>query len=81
MLASPQQAAERSHNTTAVSRPFDNVTKPTYLGTRIRNQNYMYENFKIILNSETACRYSVKNLFFSSFLSTYKKSKMQKTVL
>jgi hypothetical protein len=57
------------------------VTKFKYLGTTLRDQNYMQEEIKSRLNSVNACYHLVQSLLSSRLLSRNVKFKIYKTTI
>jgi hypothetical protein len=51
------------------------------LAATVTNQNYIYEEIRIRLNSRNACCYSVQNLLSSSLLSKNLKIKIYRTII
>jgi hypothetical protein len=69
MLLSSRQNAGQNYNIKICDRSFENVTQFKYLGTTVTNQNLIWEEIKMRLNSGNACYHSVQNLLSSRLLS------------
>jgi hypothetical protein len=52
-----------------------------YLGTTVRNQNFVQEEVKRRLNSSIACYHSVQNLLFSRLLSIIVRIRIYKAII
>jgi hypothetical protein len=52
-----------------------------YMGTRVRNQNVIYEEIYSRLNVRNTCYHSVQSLLFFRLLSRNLKIKIQKTII
>jgi len=76
MVMSGVQNARRSHNMKVDNRPFERVEELKYLGTTLKNQNYIQEKMKSKVKSENACNRSVQNLLSSRLLSKNLKIKI-----
>ena len=59
----------------------ERVEEFKYLGTTLKNQNYIQEEIKSRLNLGNACYYSVQNLLSSSLLSINSKNKIYRTII
>jgi len=57
------------------------VEESIYLGTNLRNQNSIQEEFKNILKSRNACFHCVQDLLSSSLLSKNLKIKIYRTII
>ena len=66
MVMVRDQNAGRSHNIKIDNSSFERVEEFKYLGTTLRNQNYIQEEIKSRLNSGNVCYHSVQNLLSSS---------------
>jgi hypothetical protein len=62
MLLSHHQNAGQNHEIKIGNRCFENVEQFRYLGTTIRNQNFMQTKIKRRLNSGNACYHSAQKL-------------------
>ena len=62
MVMVRDQNAGRSHNIKIDNSSFERVEEFKYLGTTLRNQNYIQEEIKSRLNSGNVCYHSVQNL-------------------
>jgi hypothetical protein len=63
------------------NRSFEDVENFRYLGKTLTDQNYMHEEIKSRLNSESACYHSVQSLLSSRLLSRNFKVKIYKTTI
>jgi mannitol-specific phosphotransferase system IIBC component len=63
------------------NRCIENVPQFRYLETTITNPNLIHEEIKRILNSGSACYYSVQNFLSSRLLSEDIKIRIHKTVI
>jgi hypothetical protein len=68
-------------NIRIATESFENVATFKYLGTTLTNQNDIYDEMKIRLNSGNACYYSVQNLLSSRLTSKNLKIKIYKTII
>jgi hypothetical protein len=57
------------------------VTKFSYLGTTLTDQNFIHKEIKSRFNLGNACYYSLQNLLSSHFLSINLKIKLYKTII
>jgi hypothetical protein len=77
-IVSRYRNSGQNQNIRAANESFENVAKFKYLGTTLTNQNDIYDEMKIRLNSGNACYHSVKNLLSSRLrpknlkITTYK---------
>ena len=71
MVISGVQNAGQSHRLEIDTSCFENVKQSKFLGTTLRNQNYIQEEIKRGLKSGNACYHSVQNRLSSSLLSIY----------
>jgi hypothetical protein len=60
------QNSKRSHNMKIGKSSFEMVEEFRYLGTTLKNQNYIHEEIKSRLKSGNACYHTVQNLLPSS---------------
>jgi hypothetical protein len=59
MIMSRHPNSERNQTIRTANESFEKVANFKYLGTTLTNQNEIYDEMKSILNSGTACYYSV----------------------
>jgi sorting nexin-29 len=81
MLMSRSQKIGQKHSIKVANLSFEDMTKFRYLGTTLRDQNYMHEEIKSRLNSGNACYHSVQSLLSSCLLSRNLKVKIYKTII
>ena len=72
---------ERSHNIKIDNSYFARVDQFKYLGTNLRNQNFIREEIKSRLKSGNACYHSVQSLLSSSLLSENIQVKIYRTTI
>jgi hypothetical protein len=65
MFVSHHHITERNRCVKVANKLFENVTKFKYLGTTVRNQNFVRGEIMRTLNSGNACYYTVQNLLYS----------------
>jgi hypothetical protein len=66
MLMSHRQNAGQIYDMKIAGRSFVNGAKFEHLGTKVIDQNLIYEQVKARLNFGNACYHSVQSLFFFS---------------
>ena len=76
MIMSRDQNAGRSHSMKTDNSYIERVEELKYLGTTLKNQNYIQEKMKSKVKSENACNRSVQNLLSSRLLSKNLKIKI-----
>ena len=76
MVMSRDQNAGRIHSVRIDNSTFDRVEDFKYLGTTLRNENYIAEEIKSRLKLGNACYHSVQNLLSSRLLSKNLKIKI-----
>jgi len=81
MVMSRDQNAGRIHSVRIDNSIFEGVEEFKYLGTALRNQNYIAEEIKSRLRSGNACYHSVQNLLSSRLLSKNVKIKVYRTII
>jgi hypothetical protein len=81
MLMSRSQKIGQKCSIKIANRSFEDVAKFKYLGTTLKDQNYMHEEIKSRLNSGNACYHSVQSLLSSQLLSMNLKVKIYKTII
>jgi len=81
MVMSPDQYAGRSHSIKIDNSFFESVEEFKYLGTTLKNENYIQEEITNRLKSRNACYYSAQNLLSSSLLSKNIKIKVYRTII
>jgi hypothetical protein len=62
---SRDQYGERNHNIKIDNKSFERVEHFKYLGTNLKNQNYIEEEIKSRIKSGNACSHLVQNLPFA----------------
>jgi len=72
---------ERSHNIRIDNNYFARTDLFKYLGTNLKNQNFIREEIKSRLKSGNACCHSVQSLLSSSLLPENIKIKIYRTVI
>jgi hypothetical protein len=80
ILLSRHQNVGHNRDIKIAIRSFENVSEFKYLGTTVKNQNFIHEKIKKRLNSGNACYHSVQNLL-SSRLSKKFKIRIYKTII
>jgi sorting nexin-29 len=81
MLISRSQKMGQRHSIKIANNSFEDVAKFEYLGTILRDQNYMHKEIKSWLNLGNACYHSVQSLLSSCLLSRNLKVKIYKTII
>jgi hypothetical protein len=81
MLLSRHQNIGQNRDINIANRSFENVSQFKYLGTTIRNQNFIQEEIKRRLNSCNDCYHSVQTLLSSRLLSKNLKIRTYKTII
>ena len=81
MTVSRVQNAGRIHSMEIDNSSIERVEEFKYLGTRLKNQNYIQEEIKNGLKLGNACSYSVQNLLSSTLLSKHLKIKIYRTII
>jgi hypothetical protein len=71
----------QNKNIRIANESFEKVARFKYLGMTLTNQNDIFDEIKIRLNSGNACYYSVQNLLSSHLISKNLKIKIYKTVI
>jgi glycerol-3-phosphate O-acyltransferase len=61
ILMSRSQKLGQKYSIKIANRSFEDVAKFKYLGTTLRDQNYMHEEIKSRLHSGNACYHSVQS--------------------
>jgi hypothetical protein len=62
MVISHHKNARQIYDIKMVNRFLENMAKIEHFGTTLTNQNYIFEEIKIILNSRNAAHGSVQNI-------------------
>jgi hypothetical protein len=75
------QNAKGSHNKKIDKTSFERVEEFKYLGTTLKNQNFIRVEIKSRLKSGNACYHAVQNLLSSSLLSKNIKIKIYITII
>jgi len=78
---SRNQNAGRSHNMKVDNRSFERVEEFKYLGTSVRNQNFIQKEIKNRLKSGNAYYHSVQHFLSSSVLPKNLKINIYKTII
>ena len=81
VVMSRDQNARYSHSMKIENRSFEVVDEFKYLGTNLRNQNYIQEEIKSRLKSGNAGYHVVQNLLSSSSLSKDLNVKIYRTII
>ena len=81
MVMSRNQNAGRSHNMKVDNRSFERVEEFKYLGTSVRNQNFIQKEIKNRLKSGNAYYHSVQHFLSSSVLPKNLKINIYKTII
>jgi hypothetical protein len=81
MLMSRSQKIGKKHSIKIANRSSEDVAKFKYLGTRVKEQNWMHEEINSRLNSRNACYHSVQSLLSLRLLSRNLKVKIYKTII
>jgi hypothetical protein len=69
MIMSRHPNSGQNQNIRIANESFENVEKFKYLGTKLTNQNDIYDEIKSRLNSGNACYHSFQNLLSSRLIS------------
>ena len=81
MVMSRDQNSEQSHSMKIDISSFERVEEFKYLGTTLKNQNFIQEEIKSRCKSGNVCYHSVQNLWSSSLLSKNLKIKIYRTTI
>jgi len=81
MVMSRDQNAGRIHSARIDNTTFEMVEEFKYLGTTLKNQNFMAEEIKSRFKSGNAFYHSVQNLLSSRLLSKNLKIKIYRTII
>jgi hypothetical protein len=81
MIISCRPNSGQNQNIRIANESLGNVTKFTYVGTTLTNQNDIHNEIKSRLNSGDGCYHSVQNLLSSRLISRSLKIKIYKTVI
>ena len=81
MIMSRYQNIGRSHSIKIDNSSIERVEEFKYLGTTLRNKNYIQEEIKIRLKLGNACYYLVQNFLSSSLLSKKLKIKICRNII
>jgi hypothetical protein len=81
ILVSHPQNAGKYHNIKIGSKSFERVEHFRYLGTTLKNQNFIREEIKSRLKSDSVCYHSVQNLLSSRLPSENINIKIYKTII
>jgi hypothetical protein len=81
VVMSRDQHTVHNYNIRIGYKSFEMVEQLRYLGTTLKNQNFVHEEIKSRLKSSNACYHSVQNLLSPSLLSKNVKAKIFTTVI
>ena len=81
MIMSRDQNAGLSYSMKTDNSSIESVEEFKYLGTTLRNKNFIQEEIKSRLKLGNACYYLVQNLLSSGLLSKKLKIKMYRTII
>jgi hypothetical protein len=80
-MSREDQNAGQNHSVRIDNSTFERVEEFKYLGTTLRNQNYIREEIKSRLKLGNACYHSVQNLLSARLLSKKLKIKIYRTII